>query len=121
MAANIMSDEIAVRRAQKADSELLELIVIIGLSDRLEAMAIRDSDGPAAAIKFIRDTCNLTNEQYTPSVESAKEEIRRQFAQSYALVTSALYQLNALVSEDANKEGELGVARTLLDMAQTEL
>ena len=53
-----------------ADSELLELIVAINLSDRLEAMAIRDSDGPEAAIKFIRETCTLTNEQYTPSVDA---------------------------------------------------
>lgn len=56
------------------DTELLKLIVCIGLSDRLEAMQIRESDGPLAAIKFIRETCTITNENYTPSVESAKAD-----------------------------------------------
>ncbi len=58
------------RRSAKADSELLNIIVCIGLEDRLEAMKIRDSDGPEAAISFIRETCTLTNEG-----EQAREDV----------------------------------------------
>ncbi len=84
-----VANEAAAGQLSKATAELLELMVCIGLNDRLEALGIRDSDGPEAAVRFIRETCTLTTESLVPSDESAKAEIRRQFEQAYALVRGA--------------------------------
>ena len=57
---------------------------------------------------------------YTPSLESAQQEIRIQMEQAFALVSAANDQLRGILQADANRI-ELHGPNHLLDMAEEKL
>jgi hypothetical protein len=53
-------------QAKPSIERLLEMIVCVGIADRLQAMSIRGARGDEAAIEYLRH-CTISDENYGPT------------------------------------------------------